>query len=259
MINCWQKFVVQRSLDMVECRWLGIQLCSASLWIRQCVAGSLFGYVRQVAGYGRVSLARRSAMFGKSLDMVECRWLGVRLCSASLWIRQCVAGWLFFQVRRSLDMVECRWLGIQLCSASLWIRQCVAGSLFGYVRQVAGYGRVSLARRSAMFGKSLDMVECRWLGVRLCSASLWIRQCVAGWLFFQVRVVKWWLVRSWMLTGLLLCVDACCSGSTGVVWVVPPFIVFLECLVEVTTSAHVLKSRLRVAHDPILKRTTSWR
>ncbi|XP_077296446.1 uncharacterized protein LOC143918404 [Arctopsyche grandis] len=35
MINCWQKFVVQRSLDMVECRWLGIQLCSASLWIRQ--------------------------------------------------------------------------------------------------------------------------------------------------------------------------------------------------------------------------------
>ncbi|XP_077293489.1 uncharacterized protein LOC143916332 [Arctopsyche grandis] len=41
-----------------------------------------------------------------------------------------------------------------------------------------------------------------------------------------------------MLTGLLLCVDACCSGSTGVVWVVPPFIVFLECLVEVVIDAY---------------------
>ncbi|XP_077302226.1 uncharacterized protein LOC143922761 [Arctopsyche grandis] len=39
-------------------------------------------------------------------------------------------------------------------------------------------------------------------------------------------------------TGLVLCVDACCCGSTGVVWVVPPFIVFLECLVEVFIDAY---------------------
>ncbi|XP_077288425.1 uncharacterized protein LOC143912861 [Arctopsyche grandis] len=87
-----------------------------------------------------------------------------------------------------------------------------------------------------MFSKSLDTAVCCWL-------------CVAGWLFFQVRVVKWWLVRSWMLTGLLLCVDACCCGSTGVVWVVPPFIWFLECLVEVVIDAYernLLSSRRRI-------------
>ncbi|XP_077299141.1 uncharacterized protein LOC143920234 [Arctopsyche grandis] len=63
---------------MVECHWLGIQLCSEGLWMRQCVAGSVFGYVRKVSGCGSVLLARCSAMFGRSLDTAVCCWL-VRL------------------------------------------------------------------------------------------------------------------------------------------------------------------------------------
>ncbi|XP_077286034.1 uncharacterized protein LOC143911146 [Arctopsyche grandis] len=100
-----------KSLDTAVCCWLVVRLCSEGLWMRQCVAGSLFGYVQKVSGCGSVLLARCSAMF-----------------------------------RRSLDAAVCCWLVVRLCSEGLWMRQCVAGSLFGYVRKVSGYGSVLLYR-----------------------------------------------------------------------------------------------------------------
>ncbi|XP_077293890.1 uncharacterized protein LOC143916591 [Arctopsyche grandis] len=96
---------------MVECRWLGIRLCSEGLWMRQCVAGSWFGYVQKVSGCGSVLLARGSAMFRRSLDAAVCCWLVVRLCSEEgLWCGSVLLARCSAMFGRSLDTAVCCWL-----------------------------------------------------------------------------------------------------------------------------------------------------